>query len=531
MIIYSQRAEARPQYILHVMISEEYYYLKAGKASDLTDPKERWLYRVFEIFPGALAWGTLALLALLSWLAPVFIAFFIIAFDLYWFLKTVYLSLHLRSAFKKMMANTKVDWLARLKSEKPEWSEYYHLIILPFYKESWEVISASLKSLLETNYPSEKMMVVLAVEERAGEAALSLARRAEKEFGDKFFKFLITAHPKNIEGELAGKGSNINYAGKKAKEEVIDRAGIDYKKIIVSAFDVDTVVWPEYFSRLTYVYLSVPRPERKSFQPVPFYINNIWRAPAIARVISFSATFWHTLQQDRPERMTTFSSHSMSFSALLDVDFWQANMVSEDSRIFWQCFLRYDGDYEVVPLYYPVSMDANVVDTFWGTMMNQYKQQRRWGYGVENIPYFLFGFWKNKKIGLFKKISRGFMIIEGFHSWATNALIIFMLGWLPLYLGGEAFNNLVLSYNLPFVTKYIMTFAMVGIVSSALMTILILPPRPPEYGKWKHVLMVLQWPLLFVTIIIFGSLPGLDAQTRLMPGKYMGFWVTPKSRK
>ena len=102
------------------MISEEYYYLKAGKASDLTDPKERWLYRVFEIFPGALAWGTLALLALLSWFAPVFIAFFIIAFDLYWFLKTVYLSLHLRSAFKKMMANTKVDWLARLKSEKPE---------------------------------------------------------------------------------------------------------------------------------------------------------------------------------------------------------------------------------------------------------------------------------------------------------------------------------------------------------------------------------------------------------------------------
>ena len=103
--------------------------------------------------------------------------------------------------------------------------------------------------------------------------------------------------------------------------------------------------------------------------------------------------------------------------------------------------------------------------------------------------------------------------------------------FLPLYLGGEAFNNLVLSYNLPYITKYIMTLAMVGIVSSALMTILILPPRPPEYGKWKHVLMVLQWPLLFVTIIIFGSLPGLDAQTRLMLGKYMGFWVTPKSRK
>ena len=135
------------------MISEKYYYLKAGKASDLADPKERRIYRFLEIFPGALAWGTLALLALLSWFAPVFIAFFIIAFDLYWFLKTVYLSLHLRSAFKKMMANTKVDWLARLKSEKTEWPEYYHLVILPFYKEGWEIIDHCLRGLLSVNYP------------------------------------------------------------------------------------------------------------------------------------------------------------------------------------------------------------------------------------------------------------------------------------------------------------------------------------------------------------------------------------------
>ena len=221
----------------------------------------------------------------------------------------------------------------------------------------------------------------------------------------------------------------------------------------------------------------------------------------------------------------------MSLQALIDVDFWQTNVVSEDSRIFWQCFLRYDGAYRVEPLYYPVSMDANVAETFFQTMVNQYKQQRRWGFGVENVPYFLFGFLQNRKISAMKKWKFGFIIIEGFHSWATNALVIFLFGWLPLYMGGEVFNTTQLAYNLPQITKYIMMFSMLGIVTSVLLTMVILPPRPPEYGKWKYALMILQWPLLFITMIVFGAFPGLDAQTRLMFGRYLGFWVTPKARK
>jgi len=512
-------------------MNEEKYYLKLSKATDLKDRKERYIYRVFEMLTGFLAWATLLLVFVLSWKAPVFVAFFIIAFDVYWFLKTVFLSLHLRVGFKETRKNMKVDWMERSKKEKSGWQDFYHLLILPVYNEGMDIVGPTMESILKCNYPKDKFIVVFAIEGRVGESARKLAEEVKKKYADNFFRFLITEHPEDIEGELKGKGSNIAWAGRRVKEEIIDKENIPYDKVIVSALDIDTVMWPEYFSRLMYVYLSTDRPQRASYQPVPFYINNIWQAPAIARVISFSATFWHTLQQERPERMTTFSSHSMPFQALVDVDFWQTNMVSEDSRIFWQCFLRYDGDYTVVPMYYPVNMDANVAPGFWQTMINQYKQQRRWGYGVENVPYFLFAFWKNKKIPLKKKWHYAWTIIEGFHSWSTNALIIFLLGWLPLYLGGEAFNQTLLAYNLPDITKAIMTLAMLGIVTSVIFTMMILPPKPPEYGKHKYVMMVLQWPLLFITIIIFGAFPGLEAQTRLMLGKYMGFWVTPKTRK
>jgi len=57
-----------------------------------------------------------------------------------------------------------------------------------------------------------------------------------------------------------------------------------------------------------------------------------------------------------------------------------------------------------------------------------------------------------------------------------------------------------------------------------------LPKRPVKYTIFKNILMVVEWIVVPVTIILFGSIPCLDSQWRLMRGKYMGFWVTPKSR-
>ncbi len=310
---------------------------------------------------------------------------------------------------------------------------------------------------------------------------------------------------------------------------------------MVSSFDIDTQIPKQYFELLAWQFLTAKNPVQTSFQPVPIYNNNIWDAPALSRVVATSGTFWQMMQQERPERLTTFSSHSMSFKTLVGLDFWQTNIVSEDSRIFWNALLYYDGDYESLPLSYPVSMDANLAPTFWGTVKNVYKQQRRWAWGVENFPYVVFGFIKNsaqdgssaggKKIPFKTKLYYTFNMIEGYWSWSTNAIMIFALGCLPVLLGGRAFNNLVLAYNLPNITRIIMTCSMVGLVASAIISMKLLPSRPKHYGKRRHAYMVLQWLLVPFTITIFGSIPAIEAQTRLMLGKYMGFWITPKHRK
>jgi hypothetical protein len=206
-------------------------------------------------------------------------------------------------------------------------------------------------------------------------------------------------------------------------------------------------------------------------------------------------------------------------------------MVSEDSRIFWNAFMFYNGDYKVVPMAYPVSMDANLSPGFWLTVKNIYKQQRRWSWGVENIPYVIFNFVKNKKIPLKKKIFFSWFLIDGFWTRSTAPIIILALGWLLVLFGGRWFNSTIMSYNLPIITGNLMTLTMLGLILSAVISFSFLPPHPKKFDFRQKVWFLVQWLIVPFIVIVFGSIPSIDAQTRLMLGKYMGFWVTPKHRK
>lgn len=518
---------------------DDKYYLKIGRAADLKNRKERRLYRFLEMFTGLLSLLVLFLSVFFSYKLPALAAFFIIIFDIYWLLRTIYFAFYLKTGYAQMKKNEEEDWIKKLEElgtpkngiDIPSWKNIYHLVVLPMYKEPIEVVDSTFNCLLNVDYPKNKMIVVLACEKADKENAKEIALKMKEKYGNVFYKFLITCHPAGLEGELAGHGANDAWATQKAKELVIDPLNIPYENIIVSSFDIDACVYPKYFSCLTYYYLTVDKPLRTSFQPVPLYLNNVWQSPPLSRVFSFSSTFWHTMNQERPEKLITFSSHSMPFKALEEVGFKQKNVVSDDSRIFWQCFFEYDGDYKVQPMYYPISMDANCAETFLKTLKNIYKQQKRWAYGVGEVPFFIFACLKNKKISFKKKLAMGFDLVEGHVSWAVSSILIFILGWLPLWLGGVEFSQSLVSYNLPKITSAILTITMSSLIISIWVSMLLLPPKPINYGRFKYVLMALEWILIPFVMIFFSALPALHAQMHWLFGRYMGFWVTPKVRK
>lgn len=489
---------------------------------------ERRRYRWLEMFPGLFVWSTLGLAVLTSFFAPLWAIVFVLLFDVYWVIRVFYVMTYLILGYRRFHQALRVDWLARVR-QHPEWENIVHLIVVPTYQESLEVLRDTFQSLTAISYPLDRCLVVLATEERDAEHVRPIAETLRREYGRKFRDFLVTEHPANIVGEVAGKGANIAWAGRRVQER-IDHLGIPYERIIVSTFDADSVAHPQYFSYLTYAFLTHPDRLHTSYQPIPLFHNNVWDAMALMRVVATSTTFWLLGDTMRPDRLFTFSSHSMPFTALVDVGFWQSDVVSEDSRIFLQCLIRYDGRYTVTPMYIPISMDAIQAPSPWRSLINQYKQIRRWAYGVENFPFMAWNFAHASSMSSWMKIKYLWNQFEGAFSWATAPLLILVLGWLPFHTGHASLENSVLAHNAPVVLQRLMLGAMVGLVAAAVISTAMLPQRSGGARWYQWVMMVGQWLLLPITMIVFGALPALESQTRLMLGKYLGFWVSEKTR-
>ena len=88
-----------------------------------------------------------------------------------------------------------------------------------------------------------------------------------------------------------------------------------------------------------------------------------------------------------------------------------------------------------------------------------------------------------------------------------------------------------IGYNLPKITGLLLNFTLASSLAWIILSRTILPPRPKHVKWFKNVVMILEWAIVPFVILILGSAPALDAQTRLMLAKYMQFNPTTKIKK
>jgi len=526
------------------------------------------LWRLLEIIPGTLSWGAIFLTLILSVFTPNLVASFVILYTIIWLFRSVKLSVNLYRGYKSTRKAMKTDWpkmiafndspekidyelrhtnqeedpnkyftLFHLKKQvqnlqtAKEWKkskEIFNAIIFVTYKESYELIRESVKSYGESKYPPSRIIMVMAGEESDRENFLANAAKIKHEFGAKFMHFMVTVHPKGIPGEIRGKSANATWAAKELKK-YIDEKNIAYDNLIVSNFDADTVVHPLYFSELTFKYLTTASRIEKGYQPTPMFHNNIWDVPALVRLVAQGCTFWRMAESMDKDKYKSFSSRSLSFQTVLDVNYWDPSVIPEDSRQYWTAFAIYDGRHRLVPIYSPIYMDAVLSDTYIKTFKSQYRQLRRWAWGVCDFPFVALNLWYHPNIKKSEKIFRIFEFLENSFFWATGPILMTFTGFIPGLLNTD-FRDTVLAYNLPRVMSDLLTYASAGIVMCAVISLSLVPVNKKK-GWIGRVSLSLQWILVPVVSIILSAIPALDAQTRLMFGNYLEYQVTQKTRK
>ena len=526
--------------------------------------KRRPLYRFFEMVPALLSYGAVILLIVLSLIEPLYAAIYLMLIIITTLVKAIGIAIHTLRGHRHLMSAQKVDWHKRLGeleqvldgqkvahrtgkafgSEQhrenlqvlaqdptayPRPSSLYNAIIIATYNESIEVLEPTVQSVLNTTYDNEHIILVIAYEERGGEAIKTTVETLKKKYGRHFKAFHLVEHPKDLPDEVIGKGGNITYAGK-FLEKWLKKQHIDYSDVIVTTLDSDNRPHRTYFDYVTYEYIIHPDRKHLSYQPVSLFLNNIWDAPAPMRVIATGNSFWNIISSMRPHTLRNFASHSQPMDALVEMDFWSTRTIVEDGHQYWRSYFHFKGDYSVVPIMVPIYQDAVLSDTYVKTLKAQFIQLRRWAYGASDVPYVATRILTRRRVVPFwPGIARLIRLIDGHVTLACIALLVAFGGWVPLFLNPNSVHSIA-AHQLPDVISIVQRVAMIGIFIMVFLTFKMLPPRPERYKRRRSVWMLVQWVLMPVTGIVYSSASAFTSQTALLLGRYFDkFDVTDKA--
>lgn len=537
------------------------------KTSDIEIPfpKDRhgW-YRFFEILPGLLSFAIFFTPIVLSFFYVTAAALFIIVYVLILLIRAGAMSMRVIEGYGNIKKARKIDWESLLldfyhpdratSHSNPKNSlikahisnmkrlqrgnlidimpdELLQVVIVATFNESQAIIHPTIDHVISSNgFANRKTVLYIAYEGRASEQKKRETLETLNLYKDKFYHAEAVEHP--LAGnEIAGKGANATYTARKIAKWV-DEQGIDPSRVLVTVLDSDNRVDKNFFSILSYVYLSAENRKQKSYQPVALYNNNIWDVPAIMRICAISNTYFHMGNSMRPHALRNFSAHSQSLDALIDTDYWSTRTIVEDGHQFWRSYFRYDGDHEVLPLFAPIYQDAVYAGGRLRTTRAQFKQIRRWTYGASDVAYVATkAFFTKNKVNKWDALTKFGRLLESHVGWATSAPLILLSGWFPLFLNRQSNQNIV-AQRIPSIVSGINTVALIALLFVVYVGIATLPQRPPHQRRSRALGFVWQWILTPVVGVVFNSVAAINSQTHLVFRRYIGtFDVTEKAVK
>ena len=546
--------------------------------------KRKASHRILEIIPGLITWMVILAMVPLAIRWPVVLGVFVLCFDFYWMYRAMILSVSVAISFRRIRRVVAIDWrqrafslsdpkkrydeladliervhariveldgagnklaahggrrelhrlveehrslerLVNLDEPMPDPRQIWHVALVPTYTEPYEKLYQTVKALADSDYPIDMRMVAIITRETDLQGRENVAKLRDI-FGSQFRHFFHILDPLEP-GVVVGKSSAMAYGGRWLYRKLTG-LGFDPGQVIVTDLDSDYRVHKQYFGYLTYKFVTDPDRHRRLYQPVPMFHNNLWQCPLPVRLVAVSSTHIQMWRHLTPERLVSFSSYAVSLQTIHDVDYWATDAIPEDSRFYWKSFFRYSGQFRAEPLFIPIYGDAVRARSYPRSLMQQYTQIRRWAWGVTDIPFFIDNALSHNEIPLKDRIARLFDLWLDHINWAIAPFIMIFGAALPVALN-RTFAAATFGQQLGLYTAWLLTGAMGSLLVLVFIENQLCPPRPAEWGIRMHIVSWLQWICLPVVGVIFTNLPALDAQTRLLTGRYLEYRVTEKA--
>lgn len=481
--------------------------------------------RILEIIPGFISWNIIAFLFWGGYFFPDLTAYFILLFDVFWVYKGLSLLVATLVSHFRIQAATNLDWMKEVAGFG-DWKKVRHIVVILVANEPKETVETTVESLSHQTFPTQQIGVVLAADSWS-KTAKTYCDQIQKVYAKKFGSILVTLHPNNLPGEIKGKSSNEAWAARRAKEILIDKMGWDIRYTTITSNDADAILHRQYFAYLTFKFLDDPHRYLKFWQPAIVFYNNIWRIPMPSRVVNALSNIWQISILSRKDRLVNFSNYTASLQMIHDIGYWDTDVIPEDYRIFFKAFFALDGKVEVEPIFLPSSADAAESSSIWKTFYNDYQQKKRWAWGVSDLPLFVGMFMAKPRISFVNKLLRIIRVVEDHILWPINWFMI-TAGVFIVTLVNPVFQRTSLGYALPKISSGLLSILLFALMVLVFVELRQRPPRPKDQPRWKSWSAPFEFILMPVVAFFFGALPGLDAHTRLMLGKYIEYRVTEK---
>jgi hypothetical protein len=489
--------------------------------------------RLLEVAPGLVTW---TLLLAPAWIPQLFasdgarvVAYAVLVFDVYWFLRSFTVIGGIWSTYLKMRRDMATDWLARCRDEPlpdecPDPLSFHHLSIIPTYTEPYHVLEQTCQAIADANYPKELKLIgiITRVTDRPGWANVE---RLRERFGGEVGGFFHIKDP--MEPPLVpGKSAAMNWGGRDMVAR-LGALGYDLGRVLVTDLDSDYRVHPQYFAWISYHHARWPLRDFVIWQPVPLFHNNIWEVPTAVRVMSASTSQWQMFLHSRPHRLVAFSSYTCSLRFIHEVGYWDKDVIPEDSRFYWKSFFTFGKRFSVRSVYLPLYGDSPQSRDYASTHLSQYNQIKRWAWGITDVPYVLKRLFRHPEIPLPLRIRRFSNLFLNHLNWIFLPVLLMFGSSLPVLVSVD-FSITDLGLELWFYSGLILTTTLSTVAALIVLEALMLPPKPASWGPLRRTLPYLQYFSYPVVGLVLSVLPALEAHTRLLLGKYLEYRVTEK---